>query len=147
MALRRRLRERGCIPPVSASGLRQPDGQARGRDGTRLCGPRRIRPPAVPEIVTRARTWPVLGVFLSVLAGYTVISAFLVRRRPVTRSGLTCGLGLAAVWVIAGIPLVTRARQPAGSLLLLAIPVASLAVGAAAARRRGTAAVRQHVVL
>ena len=100
-----------------------------------------------PEIVFRARTWPVLTVFVCVLAGYTVIAAILVRRGPVTSSGLTCGLGLAAVWIVAGIPVVTRASEPGGSLLLLAIPVASLAVGAAAARRNRTAAVRQHVVL
>jgi len=100
-----------------------------------------------PEIVTRARTWPVLAVFLSVLAGYTAISAILVRRAPVTRSGLTSGLGLAAVWIVAGIPVVTQAPQPAYSLLLLAIPIASLAAGVAAARRSSTAAVRQQVVL
>jgi hypothetical protein len=100
-----------------------------------------------PEIITRAGTGPVLAVFLSVLVAYTVISAFLVRRGPVSRSGLVCGLGLAAVWIIAGIPVVTQAPQPAYSLLLLAIPIASLAVGAAAARRSRTAAVRQPVVV
>jgi hypothetical protein len=100
-----------------------------------------------PQILTRTRTWPVLAVFVSVLAGYTVISAILVRRGPITRSGLACGLGLAAVWIIAGIPVVSQAPQPAYSLLLLAIPVASLAVGATAARRNRTAAVRQQVVL
>jgi hypothetical protein len=100
-----------------------------------------------PQILTRAGTWPVLAVFVSVLVGYTVISAILVRRGPVTGSGLACGLGLAAVWVIAGIPVVSQARQPAYSLLLLAIPITSLAVGATAARRTRTAAVRQPVVL
>jgi hypothetical protein len=100
-----------------------------------------------PTIVTRARTWPALAVFLSVLVGYSVISTVLVRRGPVARSGLAGGLGLAAVWIIAGIPVVTQAPQPAYSLLLLAIPVTSLAVGAAAARRSRTAAVRQQVVL
>ena len=100
-----------------------------------------------PAIITRARTWPVLAVFVGVLVGYSVISAILVRRGPVTRSGLAGGLGLAAVWIIAGIPVVTQAPQPAYSLLLLAIPIAALAVGAAAARRSRTAAVRQQVVL
>jgi hypothetical protein len=100
-----------------------------------------------PRILTQAGTWPVLAVFVSVLVGYTVISAILVRRGPVTRSGLACGLGLAAVWIIAGIPVVSHAPQPAYSLLLLAIPIASLAVGATAARRNRTAAVRQQVVL
>jgi hypothetical protein len=100
-----------------------------------------------PQILTKPGTWPVLAVFVSVLVGYTVISAILVRRGPVTRSGLACGLGLAAVWIIAGIPVVSHAPQPAYSLLLLAIPIASLAVGATAARRNATAAVRQEVVL
>jgi hypothetical protein len=100
-----------------------------------------------PQILTRPGTWPVLAVFASVLAGYTVISAILVRRGSITRSGLACGLGLAAVWIIAGIPVVSQAPQPAYSLLLLAIPIASLAVGATAARRSRTAAVRQPVVL
>jgi hypothetical protein len=100
-----------------------------------------------PQILTKAGTWPVLAVFVSVLVGYTVISAILVRRGPVTRSGLACGLGLATVWIIAGIPVVSHAPQPAYSLLLLAIPIASLAVGATAARRNATAAVRQQVVL
>ena len=100
-----------------------------------------------PAIATNARTWPVLAVFLSVLVGYSVVSTVLVRRGPVTGSGLAGGLGLAAVWIIAGIPVVTQAHQPAYSLLLLAIPVTSLAVGAAAARRSRTAAVRQQVVL
>jgi hypothetical protein len=100
-----------------------------------------------PEILNRGRTWPVLVIFLSVLAGYTVISAMLVRRGPVARSGLTGGLGLAAVWIIAGIPVVSHARQSAYSFLLLAIPITALAVGATAARRNKTAAVRQQVVL
>jgi len=100
-----------------------------------------------PQILTRPGTWPALVVFLSVLAGYTVISAMLVRRGPVARSGLAGGLGLAAVWIIAGIPVVSHARQSAYSFLLLAIPMTALAVGVAAARRNRTTAVRQPVVL
>ncbi len=100
-----------------------------------------------PEIIAHAGTRPALAVFLTVLAGYTAIAAILVRRGPVTRSGLVYGLGLAAVWIIAGIPVVTQAAQSAYSFLLLAIPIASLAVGAAAARRSRTAAVRQPVVV
>ena len=100
-----------------------------------------------PEIVTRTRTWPALALFLGVLVGYTLVAAILVRRGPVTRTGLVSGLGLAAAWTIAGIPIVTQSPPPAYSLLLLAIPVASLAVGVTAARRSRTAAVRQQVVL
>jgi hypothetical protein len=100
-----------------------------------------------PQILTRARTWPILVVFVSVLAVYAAISAMLVRRGPVARPGLAGGLGLAAVWIIAGIPVVSHARQPAYSFLLLAIPMTALAVGAVAARRNRTAAVRRQVVL
>jgi hypothetical protein len=100
-----------------------------------------------PQILNHGRTWPVLVIFLSVLAGYTVISTMLVRRGPIARAGLTGGLGLAAVWIIAGTPVVSHARQSAYSFLLLAIPITAFAVGAAAARRNRTAAVRQQVVL
>jgi len=57
------------------------------------------------------------------------------------------GGSLAAVWIIAGIPVVSHARQSPYRFLLLTIPITALAVGAAAARRNKTAAVRQPVVL
>lgn len=100
-----------------------------------------------PEVLTHAGTRPALAIFASLLAGYTLISAILVRRGPVARSGVAYGLGLAAVWIIAGIPVVSHTPQRAYSLLLLAIPITSLAAGATAARRSRTAAVRQQVVL
>lgn len=100
-----------------------------------------------PKILTSPGTWAALAVYVSVLVGYTVISAILLRRGPVARTGLAGGLGLAAVWIIAGIPVVSQARQPIYSFLLLTIPMTSLAVGAAAARRNRTTAVRQQVVL
>jgi hypothetical protein len=56
------------------------------------------------------------------------------------------GLSLAAVWIIAGIPVVSQASIPA-RFLLPAIPIASLAAGAVAARRRSTTAVRQPIAL
>jgi hypothetical protein len=100
-----------------------------------------------PGILAQGGTWSVLAIFLTVLAGYTLISAILVRRGPVARPGLVSGFGLAAVWIVAGIAAVSHSSQPAYSLLLLAIPIASLAVGVAAAGRNRTAAVRQQVVL
>ena len=96
-----------------------------------------------PAVLTRGGTRPVLAVFVSVLAGYAVIAAVLVRRGPVARSGLLTGFGLAGVWIVAGFPVVTQS----GSLLLPAIPLAALAVGAVAARRGGTTAVRHQIVL
>jgi hypothetical protein len=100
-----------------------------------------------PGLLTHGGTWPVLATFTAVLVGYTLIAAVLVRRGPVARSGLASGLGLAAVWTIAGITAVSHPSQPAYSLLLLTIPLASLAVGVAAATRGRTAAVGQQVVL
>jgi hypothetical protein len=99
-----------------------------------------------PEILTLPGTWPVLAFFIFVLAGYAAIAAALVRRGPVARSGLISGLGLAAVWIIAGIPVVSQASIPA-RFLLPVIPIASLAAGAVAARRRSTTAVRQPIAL
>jgi hypothetical protein len=99
-----------------------------------------------PEILTLPGTRPVLAVFTVVLAGYTAIAAALVRRGNVARSGLISGLGLAAVWVLAGIPVVSQASTPA-RFLLPAIPIATLAAGAVVARRRSTTAVRQPIAL
>ncbi|MEV6841828.1 hypothetical protein [Actinoplanes sp. NPDC051411] len=92
-----------------------------------------------PAILTLPGTWPVLAIFASVLAGYTAIAAALARRGPVARPGLIGGLGLAAVWIIAGIPV--------AHFLLPAIPIASLAAGAIVARRRSTTAVRHQIAL
>jgi hypothetical protein len=100
-----------------------------------------------PGVLAHGGAWPVLATFLTVLAGYAMISAVLVHRGAVAHSGLAGGLGLAAVWAIVGIAAVAHTASPAYSLLLLAIPVASLAVGVAAAGRARTAAVRQPVVL
>ncbi len=100
-----------------------------------------------PGVLTHGGTWPVLVTFLAVLAGYTVIAGALVRRGPVARSGLASGIGLAAVWIITGIAAVSHPSHPAYSLVLLFIPMGSLAVGVAAAARSHTAVVRQQVVL
>ncbi|MGY4765283.1 hypothetical protein ACXC9Q_00030 [Kribbella sp. CWNU-51] len=100
-----------------------------------------------PAVLTQHGTRPALATFTAVLAGYTLISVVLLRHGSVGLSGLAGGLALAAVWAIAGITAVSHSSQPAYSLLLLAIPLAALAVGAVAGRRRRTAAVRQQVVL
>jgi hypothetical protein len=99
-----------------------------------------------PAMLAHGGTWPALAMFVTVLVGYALMSAVLVRRGPVARSGLVGGLGLAAVWIIAGMLAVSHASQPAYSFLLLTIPLAAFAVGVVAARR-ATAVVRQPVVL
>lgn len=100
-----------------------------------------------PGILAHSGTRPVLILFSTVLVGYAVIATVLVRRGPVARPGLAGGLGLAGAWTIGGVATVFQFPQPADALLLLTIPLASLAVGIAAARRSRTTAVRQQVVL
>jgi hypothetical protein len=100
-----------------------------------------------PGILAQGKTWPILTIFLTVLVGYALIATFLVRRGPVARPGLAGGLALAGAWIIGGTATVFQPPQPAHSLALLAIPIASLAVGVAAASRSATAAVRHQVVL
>ena len=100
-----------------------------------------------PAILAHGGTWPVLTVFLTVLIGYSLIAAVLVRRGPIARPGLAGGLGLAGVWILAGTATVFHAPQPTLAVLLPAIPVASLTVGIAAAGRSSTTALRQQVVL
>jgi len=100
-----------------------------------------------PAILTHGGTWLVLTIFLTVLTGYCLIATVLVRRGPIARPGLAGGLALAGAWIIGGIATVFHAPQPALAVLLLAIPVTSLAVGVAAAGRGRTTGVRQPVVL
>jgi hypothetical protein len=100
-----------------------------------------------PAILAHGDAWPVLTLFLAVLTGYALVATVLLRRGPIAGPGLAGGLGLSAVWIIAGAGVVFHAPQPAVAVLLLGVPVASLAVGIAAARRGGTTALRQPVVL
>jgi hypothetical protein len=100
-----------------------------------------------PAILTHDGTWRVLTIFLAVLVGYALIAAVLLRQGPIAGPGLAGGLGLTGVWLLAGTAVVAHAPQPALAVLLPAIPVASLAVGVAAARRSSTTGVRQQVVL
>jgi hypothetical protein len=95
-----------------------------------------------PGILTHRGSWPVLTLFLTVLVGYALIATVLVRRGPVARPGVAGGLCLTGAWIIGGAATVFHVPP-----LLLAIPVASLIVGVAAASRSATAAVRHQVVL
>lgn len=83
-----------------------------------------------PGLVTGARTWLLLALFLGVVAGYTLIAFVLVRRGGGAAAGLLGGLGVASVWFLVALVMVNHAAKPAFMLLLLAIPVTTLAFGA-----------------
>jgi hypothetical protein len=100
-----------------------------------------------PAILAARGTWPVLAFFTIVLLGYTAGAAFALRRGAPAASSLTSGLGLAGVWIAAGVAAVSHPSQPVFSLLLLAIPIASAGVGAAAGWRRGSGAAGRQVAL
>ncbi|MCW2505390.1 MAG: hypothetical protein JWO79_3674 [Actinomycetia bacterium] len=98
-----------------------------------------------PAILTAHGTWPVLALFAAVLLAYTAGTAIALRRGAPAVASLASGLGLAAVWAIAGVAAVSHPAQPLYSLLLLAIPVAAAAVGGAAGWRRGSGAAGRQV--
>jgi hypothetical protein len=98
-----------------------------------------------PAILSGRNTWPVLVTFAVLLAGFSLVTLVLVRRDAAAGLALVGGLGTAAVWIGFGYPGVTSAlARPA----LLALPLAPLVVGIAAARRgRSGAAGRQAALL
>jgi hypothetical protein len=101
-----------------------------------------------PAILTARGTWPVLAFFSAVLLAYIAGTAIALRRGAPAAASLACGVGLAIVWIGAGVAAVSHESQPAFSLLLLAIPIASAGVGGAAGwRRRSGAAGRQVALL
>lgn len=100
-----------------------------------------------PGVLAGHGAWRALTVFLVVLAGYTLAALVVIRRGVAARSGLAGGLGMGTVWVVAGATAVSHPSQPAYSLLLLAIPLASLAVGAAATWRGRTGTAGRQVAL
>jgi hypothetical protein len=101
-----------------------------------------------PAILTSRGTWPALGTFGAVLAGFSLLTVVLVRRGAAAGLALVGGVGTAAVWIVFGYTAVTYAQaQPALSLLLLALPLAPLVVGAAATRHGRTGAVGRRAAL
>jgi hypothetical protein len=102
-----------------------------------------------PAILSGRNIWPVLVTFAVLLAAFSLVTMVLVRRDAAAGLALVGGLGTAAVWLGFGYPAVTYAKErPALALLLLALPLAPLVVGAAAARRgRSGAAGRQAALL
>ncbi len=100
-----------------------------------------------PGLVTGAGTWVEVAAFVGVLAAYTVIVILIVRHRGAARSGLVAGLAVAALWFAVALVMVAHPAEPALMLLLLAIPAAALAVGAAGAWQSGTATAGRRVAV
>lgn len=101
-----------------------------------------------PAILTSHDAWPALATFGAVLAGFGLLTVLLVRRGAAAGVALVGGLVTAAVWIVFGYTAVTYApARPLLSLLLLALPLAPLAVGAAATRRDRTGAAGRQIAL
>jgi hypothetical protein len=107
-----------------------------------------------PAIRAAAGTWPSVAAFIVVLAVYAFLTVLVVRRgagAPVpsaTRSGLAGGLFLAAAWTLVALAVAFQASWFAFSWLLIGVPLASAAVGAAGTwRGRAAAAGRQAALL
>ncbi|HSV65041.1 MAG TPA: hypothetical protein VLJ59_03910 [Mycobacteriales bacterium] len=106
-----------------------------------------------PGVVTGAATWVELAVFLAVLGGYLTTASRVVHRlslpslRPV-RVALLAGVLVATLWVVVGVFASFGTQQYVNMLLLLTVPVGSLAVGAAGTwRGRAARTGRQAVFL
>jgi hypothetical protein len=101
-----------------------------------------------PAILTSRGTWPALATFAVVLIGFTLLAGVLVRRGAPAGLALLGGLGTAVVWIVFGYTAVTYAQaRPVLSWLLLALPLAPLAVGAASTRHGRTGAASRQAAL
>jgi hypothetical protein len=100
-----------------------------------------------PGILTSRGVWPALAMFAAVLAGLTLMTAIVVRRGAAGSVGLAGGLTVAAVWILVGAFVVFHQAAPAFSWLLLALPLAPLAVGAAATWRGRTGTAGRQAAL
>ena len=101
-----------------------------------------------PAILTNRGTWPALATFCTVLAGFTLLTVVLVRRGAAAGLALVSGVGTAAVWIVFGYAAVTYAQaRPVLSLLLVALPLAPLVVGAVATRHGRTGAAGRRTAL
>jgi hypothetical protein len=106
-----------------------------------------------PQVITGARTWVYLALFLGVLAGYSVTANVIVRRldRPAldaVRIALAGALLIAAVWLVVALTASFDGPGYIATLLLLALPLASLSAGAVGTwRGRRASTGRQAAVL
>lgn len=97
-----------------------------------------------PDLITGARTWVSVAAFLAVLAGYTVTASVIVGRldQPAlgaVRVALMGATLIAAFWIVIGVTASFGGSDYLATLLLLALPLASLTVGALGTWRGRTA--------
>jgi hypothetical protein len=99
-----------------------------------------------PGMVTGAGTWLAVAAFATVLVGFVVVTGVTTRQSPIGVTGLVCGCALAGVWIVVGLVAVS-ARSKTSMLLLLILPVVSIAVGVFGARRGRTRTAGRRTVL
>jgi len=99
-----------------------------------------------PGMITGAGTWLALATFVAVLAGFVVVTGVTTRQSTIGITGLVCGCALAAVWIVVG-AVALSARSAASMLLLLILPLVSIAAGVVGARRGRTRPAARRAVL
>jgi hypothetical protein len=99
-----------------------------------------------PGMVTGTGTWLEVAAFGAVLVGFVVVTAIAVRPSPIGVSGVVYGCALAGVWIVVGRAAVS-ARSAASMLLLMILPVVSIAAGVLGARRARTRAAGRRTVV
>jgi hypothetical protein len=105
-----------------------------------------------PGVMTGARSWVAIAAFLAVLGGYSATANIIVRRmdRPAldaVRVALIGAAVIAALWIVVGVT-ASFSGSDYVATLLLALPIASLSVGALGTWRGRTASTgRQAAVL
>lgn len=97
-----------------------------------------------PGVITGARSWVSVAAFLAVLAGYTVTANVIVRRMDqpalgAVRVALMGATVIAALWIVVGVTASFGGSDYVATLSLLALPLASLSVGALGTWRGRTA--------
>lgn len=105
-----------------------------------------------PGVIDGARTWSAVTAFLAVLAGYLVITRVIVHRLSLSslravRDALFGAVTIAAFWMVVGVSASFGASQYIGTLLLVAVPLASLSVGAVGTRRTRNASTGRQAAL
>jgi hypothetical protein len=99
-----------------------------------------------PGMVTGAGTWLALASFAVVLVTFVVVTGVTTRQSPVGFTGLVSGCVLAGVWIAVG-AVALSGRSKTAMFALLILPVVSIAVGVAGARRGRTRPAARRAVL
>jgi hypothetical protein len=97
-----------------------------------------------PGVITGARSWVAVAAFLAVLVGYTMTANIIVRRMDqpaldAVRVALTGATVIAVLWIVLGLTASFGGSDYLVTLSLLALPLASLTVGALGTWRGRTA--------